>query len=165
MNYLTLQKGQSIYIPADGIYAYLSGDIIECMARSNNVLKTGFCPRAERNNVETFIGVLTYTPHSASEAMLESKKFERAKKGKTRNYAPPLSEFAVLRMELGRGEGEVVEALEGPSILIVTDGKGVLKAGGKTYELEEGFVFFIGMGVETQFEAKEGLQMFRSFVE
>ena len=38
MNYLVLQAGDSIYIPADGIHAYLSGDIIECMARSNNVL-------------------------------------------------------------------------------------------------------------------------------
>lgn len=41
MNYLTLDTGDSIYIPADGIHAYLSGDIIECMARSNNVLNTG----------------------------------------------------------------------------------------------------------------------------
>ena len=41
MNYLVLQRGESIYIPADGIHAYLSGDIIECMARSNNVLNTG----------------------------------------------------------------------------------------------------------------------------
>lgn len=37
MNYLKLDAGDSIYIPADGIHAYLSGDIIECMARSNNV--------------------------------------------------------------------------------------------------------------------------------
>lgn len=41
MNYLVLQPGESIYIPADGIHAYLAGDIIECMARSNNVLNTG----------------------------------------------------------------------------------------------------------------------------
>lgn len=37
MNYLVLEAGESIYIPADGIHAYLGGDIIECMARSNNV--------------------------------------------------------------------------------------------------------------------------------
>lgn len=37
MNYLVLEAGESLYIPADGIHAYLGGDIIECMARSNNV--------------------------------------------------------------------------------------------------------------------------------
>ena len=52
MNYLVLDKGDSIYIPADGIHAYLSGDIIECMARSNNVLNTGFCPTADRNSAK-----------------------------------------------------------------------------------------------------------------
>jgi mannose-6-phosphate isomerase len=37
MNYLVLEAGESLYIPADGIHAYLGGEIIECMARSNNV--------------------------------------------------------------------------------------------------------------------------------
>lgn len=41
MNFLVLEAGECISIPADGIHAYLSGDIIECMARSNNVLNTG----------------------------------------------------------------------------------------------------------------------------
>jgi mannose-6-phosphate isomerase len=40
MNYLVLEAGDSIYIPADGIHAYLGGDIIECMARSDNVYVT-----------------------------------------------------------------------------------------------------------------------------
>ncbi len=36
MNYLKLRLGQSIYIPVDGIHAYLSSYIIKCMALSNN---------------------------------------------------------------------------------------------------------------------------------
>jgi mannose-6-phosphate isomerase len=49
MNFLVLDAGSAICIPTDGIHAYLSGNIVECMIRSNNVLNTGFCPRAERN--------------------------------------------------------------------------------------------------------------------
>jgi mannose-6-phosphate isomerase len=30
MNYMVFNAGDSIYIPADGIHAYLSGDIVEC---------------------------------------------------------------------------------------------------------------------------------------
>lgn len=165
MNYMKLQKGDSIYIPADGIHAYLSGDIIECMARSANVLNTGFCPRAERDNVEVFIESLTFRPHSVKEAMLEPEKFSRVKKGKTLKYAPPLTEFAVLATELGNGESETIEALGGPSILIATQGSGTMKANGKDYELKEGYVFFIGHGVEMEFEAKDGLQIYTAFVE
>ncbi|QDS73832.1 hypothetical protein FKW77_006444 [Venturia effusa] len=165
MNYMKLNKGDSIYIPADGIHAYLSGDIIECMARSNNVLNTGFCPTAERNNVDTFTDCLTFTPHSAKEAMLVPRQFGKAKKGKTLEYAPPLSEFSVLGTELGKGESEVIEALGGPSILIATDGSGKMKAKGKEYDLKEGYIFFIGHGVEMEFEADSGLQIFTAFTE
>ncbi|KAF2839577.1 mannose-6-phosphate isomeras-like protein [Patellaria atrata CBS 101060] len=165
MNYMRLSAGEALYIPADGIHAYLSGDIIECMARSNNVLNTGFCPASDRNNVDTFISVLTFKPHNAQEALLGSTPFEKAKNGKARIYKPPLSEFNMLSITLGENETEEVQALGGPGILVVTDGKGEFEADGKTHDLEEGFVYFIGQGVETKFSSKEKLKTFLAFVE
>lgn len=165
MNYLQLEKGDSIYIPADGIHAYLSGDIIECMARSNNVLNTGFCPRADRNNIDTFCDVLTFEPHDAKEAILKSEKFDRSKNGKTKVYAPPLSEFNMLATELWKGEKETVGALKGPSVMIVTKGKGKMKADGKEHELSDGYIYFIGQGTEIEFESEEGLQAFTAYAE
>jgi len=73
MNYLKLNAGESISIPADGIHAYLSGDIVECMGRSNNVLNMGFCPKAQRDNVDTFVDVLTFQPHNPEIAYLMRK--------------------------------------------------------------------------------------------
>jgi len=165
MNYMTLQAGDCIYIPADGIHAYLSGTIIECMARSNNVLNTGFCPRADRNSADLFCSSLTFTPHSADEAILANKKFERSKNGKTKLYAPPLSEFNVLATELGDGEKEAIEALKGPSIFICTKGEGTLEADGKSYEVKEGYVFFVGVDTEMAFVAKKDMQIFTAFAE
>lgn len=164
MNYLVLQPGESIYIPADGIHAYLAGDIIECMARSNNVLNTGFCPRAERNNVETFISSLTFTPHDAKEAILPSKPYEGSKDGHTKVYAPPMSEFNMLASDIPSGATEHLTAVSGPSSLICTQGWGEFKADGKTYEIKEGYVFFIGQGVELKIGAKEALQLFTAYV-
>lgn len=69
MNYLKLETGEAIFIPADGIHAYLSGDIVECMARPNNVFNTGFCPRLDRDSVDLFVQNLTFqqqVPLSAS---------------------------------------------------------------------------------------------------
>jgi mannose-6-phosphate isomerase len=102
MNYLRLRPGQSIYIPADGIHA--SGDIIECIARSNNVLNTRFCPSTDRNSVDILCSVLTPTPHNAEEAILPSGKFPWSKNGRTNLYAPPMSEFNILATETGDGE-------------------------------------------------------------
>ncbi|KAF1962917.1 mannose-6-phosphate isomerase [Byssothecium circinans] len=165
MNYLQLKAGDSIYIPADGIHAYLSGDIIECMARSNNVLNTGFCPRADRDSVETFCSSLTFTPHDAKEAILAPQKFERGTQGKTKLYAPPLSEFSMFNVELKDGEAETISALGGPAIMLVSKGEGTMKADGKEHKLSEGYIFFIGQGVETEFKATKGLQIFTAFVE
>jgi mannose-6-phosphate isomerase len=165
MNYLQLKAGESIYIPADGIHAYLSGNIIECMARSNNVLNTGFCPRADRDSVEMFCSSLTFTPHSAKEAILTPRPFDRSKNGKTQEYAPPLSEFSMLGIEIGEGDTETIEPLGGPAISIVTKGEGVMKVDGKEYKLSEGFVYFLGHGVEVNYEATKGLQVYTAFVE
>jgi mannose-6-phosphate isomerase len=165
MNYMKMDAGDSIYIPADGIHAYLSGNIIECMARSNNVLNSGFCPRADRDNIDTFVETLTFNPHAVEEAILRPRPFERAKNGKTKLYAPPMSEFDMLATELKGGESEVVEKINGPSIMIVTKGKGKMKAGGDQYDLSEGYIFFIGAGMETEYEADEDLQLFRAYAE
>lgn len=165
MNYMQLKAGESIYIPADGIHAYLSGDIIECMARSNNVLNTGFCPRADRDSVDMFCSVLTFTPHSAEDAMLTPKQFGRSKNGKTKEYAPPLSEFSMLGTEVADGESETVGALGGPAISIVTKGEGTMKADGKEYKLSEGFIYFVAHGVEVSYEASKSLQIYTAFVE
>ncbi|KAK3056951.1 hypothetical protein LTR09_001989 [Extremus antarcticus] len=156
MNYLVLQPGESIYIPADGIHAYLSGDIIECMARSNNVLNTGFCPAAERSNIDLFISCLTFAPHSAEESMLRPTKYEKGLKGKTKLYAPPMSEFNMLQTTLKAGESEQLGAVDGPGILLCTRGGGRVEANGVRVELGEGSVWFVSHEVEVEIEAGEG---------
>jgi mannose-6-phosphate isomerase len=165
MNYLQLKAGDSIYIPADGIHAYLSGDIIECMARSNNVLNTGFCPRADRDSVEMFISCLTFTPHDVKECMLPSTKFSKSKNGKSKLYAPPLSEFSMFATDLADGESDTIDKIEGPSIMIVTEGEGTLKADGKEYKLSAGYIFFVGQGTEIEFSATKALKAFTAFAE
>ncbi len=121
MNFLTLDAGDAIYVPPD---AYLSGDIVECMARSNNVLNTGFCPRADRDSIELFTASLTFSPPNAEEVMSPSAKSDKGLLGKTLEYAPPTSEFNMLRTDLKQGEMEVIAKVDGPSVLFVMSGAG-----------------------------------------
>ncbi|KAI7585641.1 Mannose-6-phosphate, partial [Hortaea werneckii] len=45
LNYIQLSIGEAMFLKADDIHAYLSGDIIECMASSDNVVRAGFTPK------------------------------------------------------------------------------------------------------------------------
>ena len=135
------------------------------MARSKNVLNTRFCPSENRNLVDMLCSVLTFTPHNAEDAILPSGKFPRSINGKTNLYALPMSEFNILATETGDGETESRDALGGPSIIIVTKGRGKMRAGGKKHDLDEGYVFFIGVGEQITFEACRGLQIFTAFAE
>lgn len=165
MNYLVLQAGDALYIPADGIHAYLSGDIVECMARSDNVLNTGFCPAGSRDNADDFCSLLTFTPHSKDQCMLPAKKYYRSEKGRTHVYQPPLSEFNVLETKLEAGEDEVL-GKGGASILIATRGSAKVEAGGKSFDLGEGHVYFVSQGVSMNIKAgNEGLLMHTAYVE
>ena len=135
------------------------------MARSDNVLNTGFCPRADRDSVDLFTAALTYSPRNAEEARLKPKSSDKGLKGHTDVLAPPMSEFDMLVTNLKAGETEKIKALQGPSIMVVTGGDGIMRAEGKEHEVKEGFVFFIGYNTEIEFVAASGLETHIAFAE
>ena len=164
MNYMVLEPGEAVCVPADGIHAYLSGDIIECMARSDNVLNTGFCPRADRDDVELFTQALTFKPHGPQESLLQTKKSPIGLKGRSNEYAPPFSEFNVLGVALSPKEAEKHRVLGSPSILIVTEGSGKMNVGdGTVHDIGEGIVYFAGKDAELEFSTKTGLTLYRAY--
>ncbi|KAL1858581.1 hypothetical protein Plec18167_003548 [Paecilomyces lecythidis] len=165
MNFLTLDKGDAVYIPADGIHAYLSGDIMECMARSDNVLNTGFCPRVERDSVELFTQALTFKPHDPKSVILPSSASLKSECGKTREYSPPISEFNVLATSLKKGEKESIKPIMGPSIQVITKGSGRIYTKAKTAIFKEGMVFFIGQDTAVEISAEEDVELYRSYAE
>ena len=166
MNFLTLSPGQAIYVPANGLHAYLSGDIVECMARSNNMLSTGFCPVADRDSAQLFTDALTFEQHDPKAPLIKSQRFERSKNGKTRVFRPELSEFEMLVTEVGKGAEETVEEVEGPSVLFATEGKGKIHVDDKEWDISEGSIYFIGQGQEVKLtEVSESLVVYRAYAD
>ncbi|KAL3473399.1 mannose-6-phosphate isomerase, class I [Aspergillus californicus] len=165
MNYMILKPGEAVCVPADSIHAYLCGDILECMARSDNVLATGFCPRPTRNNVDLFARALSFKPHTAEQATLGHRTSGRGEGGKTVEYAPPFSEFNVLATSLKAGEEERQGPIGGPSIVVVTRGSGQMVVTGEKLQLHEGAVFFVGEGVGLELMSREGMQVYRPYAE
>ena len=165
MNFLKLQPGEVISIPADGIHAYLSGDIVECMARSNNVLNTGFCPRAERNSVDLFSKCLTFSPHSAEDCRIHPHAYHGSKNGHTKIFTPPMNEFNILSTKLKASEKEHLNPIDGPSIAIATTGNATLRSNGEEFTVKEGSIWFIGKGTEMRLEAKEDFVWYTAFAD
>ena len=48
---IRLIPGQAIYLPANVPHAYLAGEIIECMAASDNVIRAGLTPKFKDTRV------------------------------------------------------------------------------------------------------------------
>lgn len=58
LNYIKLVPGEAVYLAANVPHAYISGECIECMATSDNVVRAGLTPKFR--DTETLCSMLTY---------------------------------------------------------------------------------------------------------
>jgi mannose-6-phosphate isomerase len=58
LNYFNLNRGESFYISANVPHAYISGDCVECMALSDNVVRAGLTPKFK--DIDTLCKMLVY---------------------------------------------------------------------------------------------------------
>ena len=58
MNYICLKPGNSFFIGANELHAYLYGECIECMALSDNVVRAGLTPKLKDR--DTLCSMLHY---------------------------------------------------------------------------------------------------------
>ena len=174
LNYVRLAPGEAMFLRADDIHAYISGDIVECMAASDNVVRAGFTPKFK--DIDTLTSMLTYSyapiadqkmdPAPYPYVTLNAKAYSAGSEALL--YDPPIEEFAVVRLQLGaRGAKATFDPIQGPSIVICTQGSGKIGVGPKVEDLKEGFVFFVGATAELVVESdgEEPLVAFKAFCE
>ncbi|KAI0390547.1 mannose-6-phosphate isomerase [Xylariaceae sp. FL0594] len=161
LNYVQLSPGEALFLKADDIHAYLSGDIIECMAASDNVVRAGFTPKFK--DVQTLVDMLTYSYAPIEEQKMVPREYPYAVLNRNAYssgseatlYDPPIDEFSVVRCVLkGNGSKVTFDPIDGPSIVICTSGKGKITVGPKTEEVKEGYVFFVGATAELVMESE-----------
>ncbi|GAW18012.1 hypothetical protein ANO14919_074810 [Xylariales sp. No.14919] len=176
LNYVTLSPGEALFLKADDIHAYVSGDIIECMASSDNVVRAGFTPKFK--DVQNLVDMLTYNYAPIEEQKMSPTEYPYAVLNRAAYssgseatlYDPPIDEFSVIRSVLkGNGSKVTFDPIDGPSIIICTGGKGKLSVGSKTEEIKEGYVFFVGATAELVMESEgdkdDELITFKAFCE
>ncbi|RFU33359.1 hypothetical protein B7463_g3013, partial [Scytalidium lignicola] len=171
LNYVKLEVGEAMFLKADDIHAYLSGDIIECMAASDNVVRAGFTPKFK--DVDTLTEMLTYSYAPIEEQKMDPIDYpyvtlnrEAYSSGSsTTLYDPPIEEFSVVKTDLkNKGAKATFEQIAGPSILICTTGSGKISVGPKVEEVKPGYVYFVGATAELVLESEsEDFTTFKAF--
>ncbi|KAM0668203.1 hypothetical protein ACQRIT_000685 [Beauveria bassiana] len=163
LNFIKMQPGEALFLVADDIHAYVSGDIMECMAASDNVVRAGFTPKFK--DVSTLVDMLTYNYAPIEEQKMTPTEYPYATLNRAGYssgsavllYDPPIDEFAVVRSVLrGPDAKATFEPLDGPSIVICTNGTGTISVGPTSYEMKEGYVFFVGSTAELVLESTTG---------
>ncbi|PKA49246.1 Mannose-6-phosphate isomerase 2 [Apostasia shenzhenica] len=139
-NYVNLSPGEALYIGANEPHAYVSGDCVECMASSDNVVRAGLTPKYR--DVQTLCSMLTY-----------KQGFPQILRGNSLNkyvtrYTPPFDEFEVDHIFLPSEESIMLSGIPGPSIFIVVTGEGRLQVNSVIEDLFEGNVLFVPANCE-----------------
>lgn len=179
LNFVKLSPGEAMFLKADDIHAYISGDIIECMASSDNVVRAGFTPKFK--DVSTLTTMLTYSYAPIEEQKMQPTEYPYAtlntvaytSGSSTILYDPTaIEEFAVIKTDLKRkGAKATFDPIPGPSIVICTGGHGKISVGpAKVEEVKEGHVFFVGADAECVLESTtenedEAFTTFKAFCE
>ncbi|GBE84244.1 Mannose-6-phosphate isomerase [Sparassis crispa] len=162
LNHVSMNPGDAIFLAAGEPHAYVSGDIVECMATSDNVIRAGLTPKLR--DIPNLVSGLTYRAADASRHLVKPASFDNTTH--TTLYDPPIPEFSVLRVVLPTGAAEAHRAIDGPSIAIVTEGAGEVESDGQRVQVAEGDVLFVAAGAEAQIIAgANGLVAYRAFVE
>ncbi|KAG7451635.1 mannose-6-phosphate isomerase [Guyanagaster necrorhizus] len=160
LNYVNLQPGEAIFLGAGEPHAYVDGDIIECMANSDNVIRAGLTPKLR--DIPNLVAGLTYVSADASRHRVQPTPFSSSL---STLYDPPIPEFSVVQVKLGTGATESHRAVEGPSLVVVSEGKGVVSWEDTSLNIGTGDVVFIGAATEVAFAAGSGIMLYRALVE
>ncbi|TEB22224.1 mannos-6-phosphate isomerase [Coprinellus micaceus] len=170
LNIIHLSPGSAIFLGAGEPHAYISGEAIECMANSDNVIRAGLTPKLR--DVENLVKGLTYECGGGERSYVQPKAFTEESSNGSLLYDPPIEEFSVVKVDLPKGASELQRAVDGPSVVIITHGSGriawVQEGKGEELETGTGDVLFIGAGTPVSFSTRgkeDGLGAFRAFVE
>src|SRR6185369_8829118 len=112
LNLMEFAPGEAIFLGPNEPHSYLGGEILECMAASDNVVRAGLTPKF--CDVETLLAMLTYRTGLPSIV-------RPVKEGSGENYKVPVEDF---KLEKLVGEAKSTGR---PGIMIVLSGQVTLE--------------------------------------
>ncbi|MEA3286539.1 MAG: mannose-6-phosphate isomerase, class I [Candidatus Marinimicrobia bacterium] len=114
LNRVHLGSGEAVFLPPGVPHAYLKGNIIECMANSDNVVRLGltekFCDSRTLSEILSFEQKTDFRVKTSSDGYLKE-------------YHTPTTEFRVKSLDLLQGESRVFSYRSELTLFLVLDGE------------------------------------------
>merc|ERR1712038_1543488 len=107
------------------------GEILECMACSDNVVRAGLTPKMK--DVDTLVKMLTYKT-----TLPDVTRGEKLDANCTL-YVPPVEDFAIEVIEVAPGDSYYLQDVRSPSVLLTLEGSGYLEQTQKIEPLQVSF--------------------------
>ncbi|MDH5654482.1 MAG: mannose-6-phosphate isomerase, class I [Spirochaetia bacterium] len=135
LNYIELKEKEGIFLGPNEPHAYLGGQMLECMASSDNVVRAGLTSKFR--DVETLVSMLHYRTERP-EMILLSKTSRTG----LFHYPVPVSDFSLFQIQLNPETPFEYVPLHLPSILLVFEGALEIQCGSEILKADQGSVFF-----------------------
>ncbi|MGC9523595.1 MAG: mannose-6-phosphate isomerase, class I [Anaerolineae bacterium] len=161
LNLIDLAPGEGLFTDAGVPHAYLSGNIIECMANSDNVVRVGLTPKFR--DPQALLDIVDVTP-KRPDILSGHPQMDRG--GMIRAvYETPAQEFEVHRWCLAPGTERDMEKGTGPAILLVIEGALDISWGDGHETFRQGEVVFLPACLPGyRVHARDGVEIFQADV-
>jgi mannose-6-phosphate isomerase len=136
MNWVQITPGSAVYVGPNELHAYLEGDIIECMATSDNVVRAGLTPKFQ-DTVE-LLAMVAGVPRET--VVLSPRALNGS--GVASIYQTPATEFQLIRICGQNGEQEDF-SFSSASLVLCTSGSIQLDTKGHSLIIREGQVALV----------------------
>lgn len=114
MNLVHLRSGEGLFISAGIPHAYISGNIIECMANSDNVVRIGLTEKFK--DIPALLEIMDYTAKPIEIIMPE-------RLGGIKTYSIPVEEFSVKNIRISANSVKVISTDDKIQIGLLLNGK------------------------------------------
>lgn len=136
LNHIALSPGECVYIAPGIPHAYMTGDLVECMASSDNVVRAGLTEKFI--DITTFIELVQYEPltNPRLRALASTD-------GRITSFKPPVPDFKLTRIkDCSLDLSPVVKA---PSIIMCQSGEALVTQGQEklVWTLQQGAALFV----------------------
>jgi mannose-6-phosphate isomerase len=135
LNLVKLLPGEAVFLDSNIVHAYLCGDLAECMANSDNVVRAGLT--AKPKDINTLLAMLRYQTYKPINIRPEETLQNNIN---IRNYRLPkgaAAEFAFTELKGGPGAITFDTSIS-PHLLFTLEGLGTLSSGAMASSLRPG---------------------------
>ena len=137
LNYMKAKRGEAVVITPNEPHAYITGDLVECMANSDNVVRGGLTPKLK--DKDTLYQMLPYSTMNVERSPVHGNTLYSSPGCDVLEYKTGFEEFKVLKIEVkpGQTSGDAQLRFKTFSMAVILSGSGIINFPGFSPSKEE----------------------------